>query len=87
MAERGIGEGDGESEGQELIERRSEEVLALTERGRINTVIFKIRRVLRPRIFGNVVIFLSWIEFVYLQCEYSCYHVISGMGLTRCQRR
>lgn len=42
MAERGIGEGDGESEGQELIERRSEEVLALTERGRINTVIFKL---------------------------------------------
>lgn len=56
MAERGIGEGDGESEGQELIERRSEEVLALTERGRINTVIFKLD-VLSPRNFENVVIF------------------------------
>ena len=33
VAERGFGEGEGEREGQELIERRSEDLLAVTERG------------------------------------------------------
>lgn len=39
MADRGIGEGDGESEGQELIERRSDVKLVVTDGGWINTVI------------------------------------------------
>ena len=39
MVDRGIGEGDGESEGQELIERRSDVKLVLTDGGWINTVI------------------------------------------------
>lgn len=39
MADRGTGEGDGESEGQELIERRSDVKLVVTDGGWINTVI------------------------------------------------
>lgn len=41
MVGRGIGEGDGERDGQELIERRSEDKLAVPDRGWINTVIIK----------------------------------------------